>query len=342
MRHLLPEVGQYFKANLHTHSTVSDGAWTPEQLKKAYKEQGYQIMAFTDHEVLVPQHHLSDPDFLILNGYEFEVFQPGYSKHHRKTYHLNFFAKDPNQRKQLYNHNYNWGNTLNYESQVVCDGDDNRSYSVQAVNDIIRQANEMGYLVSYNHPSWCLHSYPDYAGLKGLWAVEVYNNECALIGYDDDPNVNVFQDLLRQGNRIFPLATDDFHALPNPRHIFGGWIMVGAQKLEYGSVMQALEKGDFYASTGPQIHSLTLEGSKLRLTCDEAVMVKLLTHNRLGQRVLAKPGQSLTQAEFDISTWLTDCPEEFADMAFLRLKVTNAQGKEAYTRAYWRKELLEL
>ena len=38
--YLLPETGTFYKANLHSHSTVSDGKWTPEQMKEAYMAKG--------------------------------------------------------------------------------------------------------------------------------------------------------------------------------------------------------------------------------------------------------------------------------------------------------------
>jgi len=40
-KYLLPESGNFYKANLHCHSTLSDGNLTPEQLKKAYMDKGY-------------------------------------------------------------------------------------------------------------------------------------------------------------------------------------------------------------------------------------------------------------------------------------------------------------
>ena len=45
---LLPETG-YYKANLHCHTTIFDGKLTPEETKRVYQEQGYSIIAFTDH-----------------------------------------------------------------------------------------------------------------------------------------------------------------------------------------------------------------------------------------------------------------------------------------------------
>ena len=54
-KYLLPQNGKFFKANLHSHSTFSDGALTPEEMKNAYKEQGYSIIAYTDHDLMF--HH---------------------------------------------------------------------------------------------------------------------------------------------------------------------------------------------------------------------------------------------------------------------------------------------
>ena len=48
-RDLLPASGNFYKANLHCHSTVSDGALTPEALKELYTKNGYSVIAFTDH-----------------------------------------------------------------------------------------------------------------------------------------------------------------------------------------------------------------------------------------------------------------------------------------------------
>ena len=65
MKHLLPRVPQYFKANIHTHSTISDGQLSPKELKELYKGQGYQILAITDHNVIADHSALNEEDFLI-------------------------------------------------------------------------------------------------------------------------------------------------------------------------------------------------------------------------------------------------------------------------------------
>ena len=39
-------------ANLHTHSTHSDGGFTPKQLARAAKKEGYSALALTDHDTV--------------------------------------------------------------------------------------------------------------------------------------------------------------------------------------------------------------------------------------------------------------------------------------------------
>jgi len=339
MKHLLPNVEKYFKANLHTHTTISDGSLTPEETKAAYVERGYQIIAFTDHEVCVAHPELADENFLPLTGYELSFNSLEEEKFLRKTYHLCCIAKDPENRWQVYDPQYKGGNAYLYADNIVCDGYEARGYSLEQVNDVIARANAHGFLVTYNHPFWSLQNYTDYSGLKGLWAMEVYNNHCHRIGFDDN-NSHVYQDLLNLGNHLFPLATDDFHRLPHPNFIAGGWIMVGAEKLDYPSVIAALEQGDFYASTGPSIHSLTLEGTKLKITCDPARSIMIFSQSRHATEQMHYDGTTIGSAEFDIAPWLA-CWQEHGqqDKAFIRVMVTDPAGNKAYTRAYWFNEL---
>ena len=40
--------GNWYKANLHTHTTVSDGALSPAERVEQYREAGYSVLAITD------------------------------------------------------------------------------------------------------------------------------------------------------------------------------------------------------------------------------------------------------------------------------------------------------
>ena len=75
-KYLLPESGNFYKANLHCHTTFSDGRLTPAEVKELYKSLGYSIVAYTDHDILIPHDELNDGEFLALHGFEMEINDP--------------------------------------------------------------------------------------------------------------------------------------------------------------------------------------------------------------------------------------------------------------------------
>ena len=94
MQYLLPPVERFFKTNLHAHSTISDGRLTPQEVKDAYKAQGYSILCLTDHNVAADHSDMNEPDFLMLTGVEVNTLVKDVPTR-RKTYHLNLIAKRP-------------------------------------------------------------------------------------------------------------------------------------------------------------------------------------------------------------------------------------------------------
>ena len=73
VKYLLTDKKKYYKANLHCHTTVADGADTPEQMKEAHKAHGYSILAYSDHCIMVPHPELKDDEFLPLTACELGV-----------------------------------------------------------------------------------------------------------------------------------------------------------------------------------------------------------------------------------------------------------------------------
>ena len=98
-KYLLPENVNWYRANMHCHTTCSDGALTPEEVKEAYKNMGYSIVAYTDHEILLDHSDLNDENFLALTSSEYSVNEavPSFSSieantpdwQRKKVYHIN-------------------------------------------------------------------------------------------------------------------------------------------------------------------------------------------------------------------------------------------------------------
>ena len=344
-RWLLPEGGQFYKANLHLHTTVSDGRYTPEETKQKYRERGYSILAFTDHEVFVPHNDLSDGDFLALNAHEIAIDEFPDGGRYQRTYHLNFYAKS---RETTLSPVFS-------ESRVDCPSsialitdemrryDARAEYSVASVNDLIRIGNENGFFVCYNHPVWSLQNYPDYIGLEGLWGIEVFNQSCVV---EDLPDTTIpFDDLLKAGKDVFPICSDDSHWDPD---YFGGWTMIRAASLDYDAVIAALLAGDFYSSTGPEIRELSIEDGTLTVRCGDAALVRIVTDWRSYRVAGAKKperegGDFVARYKFSgLGNKYRAATEPDYQNTYLRIEVKGHDGKSAYSRAFRVAEFPEL
>ena len=188
-KYLLPESGNFYKANLHCHTTVSDGSMTPEEVKAHYMANGYSIIAYTDHDVFLDRSGLAEEGFLPLNGFEAEVDEKsGKPRGYGKTCHICFVAKDPGNLTIPFYHRskYLFGNGEQYRDQMRFDEtqpDYIREYTPECVNDMIRRGKEAGFFVTYNHPVWSLEDYSDYMAYEGMDAMEIMNYGCWLEGY---------------------------------------------------------------------------------------------------------------------------------------------------------------
>ena len=338
-KYLLPRLGKFYKANMHTHTNISDGALAPEKVKEEYVKKGYSIVAFTDHEIMVPHPELRDESFLPITSYEMNLRDINNAAKCVKRYHFNAYS--PESDRYLSRTYCKAESDPRFEGryfteEMAAAGVEKRFYNKSFAQKMIDMANEEGMLVSYNHPVWSQQNYLDYTGLKGLWGVEWYNNECVQLGYYD--TTAPITDLLAEGERVFPLATDDSH---KAKSIGGGWIMVKAKKLDYGSVFAALKKGDFYSSTGPEIKSLYLDGDKVVIKTSAVKRIVLVTDRREAIVVDATDAdKNLFGAELSLDGLLRSHAQtkDFRN-AFFRIEIIDKYGKKALTRAYFLDEL---
>ena len=331
MKHLMPQVPKYFKTNLHTHSTISDGKLTPEEVKEGYKAKGYQVLCLTDHNTVVNHSDMNEPDFLMLTGLEINVNAPGMNMVAGKTYHMNLIAKDP-ENLWCPARLRRWFEVPDEIESQIRYGNVELKYSPESINELIAKANEEGFLVMYNHPTWSCQTQEDYTPLRGLWGMELRNTECCMIGHNEN-KARVFKEMLNSGCRVFPVGTDDMHYR---RSLGKTWIMVGAKELTYSSVIEAMEKGDFYMSCGPEIFDVTVEGDTLKVSCSDAKQVTLESHARYAKSAYAKD-ELLREAEFPLEVFFKET--ENNPNAFVYVTVTAEDGTYATTRAFFVDEL---
>lgn len=320
----------FYKANLHCHSTVSDGTKTPEELKEMYLKHGYSVIAFTDHDVLVPHSELNSEDFLALNGYEMEINdRVSDNFNHCKTCHLCLIALDGDNLTQVCYHRekYLFGNSPKYRDKIKFDAskpDFEREYTPECINTIISEAKKAGFFVTYNHPVWSLESLNEYGKYTGMDAMEICNYSSFEQGYSEY-NETRYDEMLCGGQRIYCVSTDDNHNYRNDS--FGGFTVINAPRLEYKAITDALSNGNFYASQGPEIKEIKYEDGKISVECSECRSIRLNTGIRRAVTLCGE--KAYTGAEFTVNP----------DDVYVRVTVTDFEGNHANSIAYFIDEL---
>ena len=312
-KYLLPEGGRFYKANLHSHTTYSDGKLTPEEMKELYKNEGYSIISFTDHGRFVTHNELTDEEFLVLNGYEPDITEqmddPKY--HYRRTCHMCMIALDPKRTT---------GPKVD---------DLTRVYTPENISALMTRGREEGFFVTYNHPVWSLEKYSDYIRYNGMHAMEILNYGCIVDGYFEY-NEQIYDEMLSGGKRIFVLATDDNHNYNGTYDSFGGFVMIKADALEYGKITDALLAGNFYASEGPKILELYVEDGEIVAKCEPASEIRFNTGSRAHAYRRARAGEFVTECRMRLD------PSD----KYIRLTVTDFEGKHANSNAYFIEDII--
>lgn len=340
-RYIISPKLNWYRANMHCHTTVSDGHFTPEEIKEVYQEMGYSIVAYSDHELIRDHSDLSDESFLAITASEYSIddckpsFElPGKDNSEewcvRKVMHLGVYSKDPHNVFHPATDNTlfdMWWRAQGRDIGTIACDDYHREYTVDSINEMVKRLNDNGFLVSLNHPNWSLNDMNDYLNIKGLWGLEILNYATErATGAEYCPYI--YDHMVRAGDyNLFCVMGDDNH---NPdgslEESFGGSTFIGAPSLEYGVVMEALEKGNFYCASGkkpPKIDSLYVEDNVLKIDCSPATDIIV---TGLGRSYCHQPtgGEEITHAEFKL---------EPKDIMF-RVTVRDKYGNNAHTHYY--------
>ena len=254
--------GQWFKANLHCHTTTSDGDCSLAERVEQYRGQGYAILAVTDHFETNDVGGLSTDDFLVISGIELHPVCPDRGD----NYHLVGLHVP-----------------VGFECPVATEA--NKSI------EMVRQA---GGEVMVAHPYWCGHNINHLLNLNGFIAVEVFNSTCAFNG--KGCSSVQWDDLLDAGRVIPAVGVDDVHSTER-RDIFRGWTMIRARELTVDAVMAAMRSGCYYSSCGPVIEDFRVVDGMAKVKCSGAVEIRLISQTSSGRAFFADDGELLTSAQ---------------------------------------------
>ncbi len=279
--------GKWYKGNLHTHTTNSDGDLSPEETANWYKKRGYDFLAITDHWK-ISQIEESSSKFLFIKGVEIGVQKAELGQ----SYHL--VCLDISDVSGL-------------EEEVP----------VQEAIDIVKRK---GGDVILGHPSWSFLTINDLIPLKGILGMEVFNSTCDL-GIGKGLSSVHWDDILIRGKRVLGFATDDAHHFTaEPFDAGKGWIMVKAEILTKENILQAIREGSFYSSSGPVIKDITLKGNKIKVSSSSVKRINFICNDAKGKVFRAEEGKFLNGAEFSFQNGVdyirVECIDEKGKVAW--------------------------
>ena len=302
--------GRFWRGNLHTHSTLSDGALEPDRVIEAYKAAGYDFMMLSEH---------------FLGRYSWPVADTRKARSNSFTTLIGAELHAPVTAVGELWHIVATGLPLDFAP-----ADDGETGA-----GLARRAADAGAFVGIAHPAWSQLTIEDGRAIEAAHAVEIYNHGCA-VECDRGDGWYLMDQLLNDGRRLTAFATDDAHFTNGEHDAFGGWVEVKAESLEPENLLAALRAGHYYSSQGPRIHELAISGSELSIACSPVDTIAVMGGT---SRTASRVGRAITSAVIDLGglerSWL---PQQ-APSPWLRVALVDAKGRRAWTNPIWLEDL---
>ena len=317
-----PGAGRFYKGNLHSHTTHSDGKLSCREAAQLYREHGYSFLCFSEHDFYTDMRdELDREDFIILPGLEASaVLWEETGNRRQKVHHIHGILGTEAMQKAAGEKAFRGSERVPaWEYRGRWDG----AAVAQEITDYVRSR---GCIAMYNHPLWSRVEPEEYEHTQGLWGIEVFNyNTVNESGNGYDPAS--WDRMLHRGVRIWGTATDDNHNEGLFPDDCGGWIMVKAEVLSHEAILQGMLQGRFYGSSGPELYRWEIKNGVAAVECSPAARIDFIVGNHVGdgKTVLAPEGRTVVYAEYPLK----------GDEIFIRVQCTDQAGRAAWSNPFF-------
>ncbi|WP_284178073.1 PHP domain-containing protein [Rhabdaerophilum sp. SD176] len=288
--------GSFFKGNIHTHSNRSDGALTPEEVCRRYREAGYDFLALTDHFLpkfgfpIVDTEPFRTAGFTTILGAEVHAPKTALGE----VWHI---------------------------LAVGLPADFPPTSPDESGAALAQRCVDAGAFVAIPHPGWYALTADDAATLPTAHAVEIYNHT-SHVRTDRGDGAYLVDQMLVAGRKINLCATDDAHF--HCDDAFGGFVMVKAVANTPYELLAALKAGAFYSSQGPTIEQVTIADDTVEIVCSPCQAIMALGRGSLAEQQI---GTGLTRAQLPLG--------KLRRGGFIRIAIADATGRRAWTNPVW-------
>ena len=296
---------KWYRGNLHTHSHWSDGDDYLEMIALWYRDHQYDFLCFTDHNTLADREHWVEVDKTKGGRKAYDKlkakFPEGWTDERTKDDKLEVRLKrfdevvakvgDPGKFLLIQGEEISdkFGkqpihlNAHNIRDVLPPRGGESVYEVIQNNVDAViaqRERTRQPMFVHLNHPNfgWGVAA-EDLMRVRGENFFEVYNGHPGVNNNGDEQHASTetIWDIINSLRvtefdlpLLYGLATDDghnYHNIPSRASEPGrGWVMVLAADLSPATLIESLEAGRFYASSGVTLEEVTSTKKSLSVT----------------------------------------------------------------------------
>jgi hypothetical protein len=312
------EDGEWLKAALHTHTTRSDGELDPAAHVRHHEWMGFDVCAITDHWTLTFEP--STKGCLVIPGAELAADPLGPDRYTEiLAIGIDEIPEDPGGDRG------NWGPIDAYHFKTFPD--------LEAAGRCIRDQGGVAFVA---HPYWSgLPLEVLLAAAGDVDGIELFNSSAERENGRGDSSY-LWDLMLEAGARPWAFATDDCHY---PGFDIGdAWTMVRASERSREAVIDALRRGHAYASAGPAILDVQVDGDAVEVRCGPARSIVLMSRYETGWAVRSDARCRMEDArilERDARGAVVRA--RFAppmDLPYGRVVVPHDRGRKAWTNPF--------
>ena len=296
----------WYKGNIHTHTTKSDGDETPEKVCEWFEKHGYDFLVLSDHNhlTIIDYGETGKTTLTLIPGEEVTAF----ASSNMAPVHVGAIG------------------ITQVVQPLVCE---DVISTLQANIDSIVRA---GGIACINHPNfrWAF-DHREMMLTEGACMFEVHNASrgCHNSGGQGKYSTSEMWDYMLSNHKvIYGAATDDSHNYqdfsPEMHNPGRGWIMVRSESNKPSELVRAIEMGHFYSSTGVLLQELQHESDKIHISIKQ--QDDFLYHTKF----IGENGSILKE---DFS--LLPSYKLRGNEAYVRAEIIDSDNGKAWTQPYF-------
>lgn len=280
------------KVALHAKMSKTCDGRSPEDVARAYFEEGYDAIAVTDSWKYTDEGELSG--IMIISGCEYDVgADGGYGKYHVI------------------------GIGMTSDPEIPADWKHMIKTSAAKAAEIVKRINFHNGFSFLSRSALNGNVPEEILELSELGGIEIFGatpERIGKMGYSGQ----IVDSLASMGCVLPVVAADDSICFES--NGYGETVMVEATDLDMQSIVRALKAGRFYSTQGPELHLIMTAPDRVKIICSPSDRIEIFTNCRRTEPFVIE-GEGIVEADYTVDK----------NESFVRAQLTDTLGRRAWS-----------